>query len=290
MAKILKGKEVAAKITEENIVKAQQLTEMGHTPTLAVIRVGARPDDVYYEGSIKKNCEKTGIRCLATELPADVTQADLEKTVKATSENPEVDGIFFFSPLPKNLDEKAARSLIAVDKDIDSLTMGSAAKVFAGETDGFAPCTPTAVMEILHHNEIPLKGKRVTVIGRSMVVGKPLAMLLLNDHATVTVCHSRTVDLPKVAQAAEILIAAVGRAKMVNADFVRQGQVVIDVGINEDPDNQGKMCGDVDFASVEPIVDMITPVPGGVGSVTTAVLMKHTIQAAIKNSGLQIAD
>ena len=163
-----------------------------------------------------------------------------------------------------------------------------AAKVFAGETDGFAPCTPTAVMEILHHNNIPLKGKKVTVIGSSMVVGKPLAMLLLNDHATVTICHSRTVDLPKVAQEAEILIAAVGRPKMVNADYVRAGQVVIDVGINSDPDNEGKMCGDVDFDSVEPIVDMITPVPGGVGSVTTAVLMKHTLQAAVKNSGIKL--
>ena len=288
MTKILKGKEVAAKITEENIVIAEKLKAQGHQPTLAVIRVGARPDDVYYEKSIKKNCEKTGIRCLATELPLDVTQEDLEKTVKATSENPEVDGIFFFSPLPKNLDEKAARALIAVDKDIDSLTMGSAAKVFAGETDGFAPCTPTAVMEILHYNNIPLKGKKVVVIGRSLVVGKPLAMLLLNDHATVTICHSRTIDLPKTAQEAEVLIAAVGRLKMVNSDYVRAGQVVIDVGINEDPDNQGKMCGDVDYDSVAPIVDMITPVPGGVGSVTTAVLMKHTIQAAVKHSGLQI--
>lgn len=288
MAKILKGKEVAAKITEENIIIAEKLTAAGHQPTLAVIRVGNRADDVYYEKSIKKNCEKTGIRCLATELPADISQIDLEKTVKATSDNPEVDGIFFFSPLPKNLDEKAARALIAVDKDIDSLTMGSAAKVFAGETDGFAPCTPTAVMEILHYNDIPLKGKKVVVIGRSMVVGKPLAMLLLNDHATVTICHSRTIDLPKVAQEAEILIAAVGRAKMVNADYVKKGQIIIDVGINQDPDNEGKMCGDVDFDSVEPIVNMITPVPGGVGSVTTAVLMKHTIQAAIKNSGLTI--
>ncbi|MGI5824132.1 MAG: bifunctional 5,10-methylenetetrahydrofolate dehydrogenase/5,10-methenyltetrahydrofolate cyclohydrolase [Bacillota bacterium] len=288
MAKLLKGKEVAAQITEENKIMAEKLTAAGHQPTLAVIRVGARPDDVYYEGSIKKNCEKAGIRCLATELPQDVSQAELEKTIKNTSDDAQVDGIFFFSPLPKNLDEKAARALIAVDKDIDSLTMGSAAKVFAGETDGFAPCTPTAVMEILHYNNIALKGKKVVVIGRSMVVGKPLAMLLLNDHATVTVCHSRTVDLPKVAQEAEVLIAAVGRAKMVNADYVRAGQVVIDVGINEDPDNAGKMCGDVDFASVEPIVDMITPVPGGVGSVTTAVLMKHTIQAAVKNSGLQI--
>lgn len=288
MAQILKGKDVAASITEKNKMVAEQLTNAGHKPTLAVIRVGARPDDVYYEQSIKKNCDKVGIECVATELPQDVTQEELEKVVKATSDNKNVDGIFFFSPLPKNLDEKAARALIAVDKDIDSLTMGSAAKVFAGETDGFAPCTPTAVMEILHYNNIPLKGKKVTVIGRSMVVGKPLAMLLLNDHATVTICHSRTVDLPKVAQEAEILIAAVGRAKMVNADFVRQGQVVIDVGINADPDNEGKMCGDVDFDSVEPIVDMITPVPGGVGSVTTAVLMKHTLQAAIKHAGLDI--
>lgn len=288
MAKILKGKEVAAGIMENNRIIAEKLTAAGHKPTLAVIRVGSRADDIYYEKSIKKNCEKAGIECVAEELPQNVTQEQLEKVVKEASDNKNIDGIFFFSPLPKNLDEKSARALIAVDKDIDSLTMGSAAKVFAGETEGFAPCTPSAVMEILHYNNIPLKGKRVTVIGRSMVVGKPLAMLLLNEHATVTVCHSRTVNLPQTAKEAEILIAAVGRAKMVNEEYVREGQVVIDVGINTDPDNEGKMCGDVDFAAVEPIVDMITPVPGGVGSVTTAVLMKHTLQAAIKNSGLDI--
>ena len=288
MAKILKGKEVAASITERNSQVAAELTAAGHAPKLAVIRVGARPDDVYYEKSIKKNCEKVGIDCMATELPADVSQAELEDVVARTSADPQVDGIFFFSPLPKNLDEKAARALIAVDKDIDSLTMGSAAKVFAGESDGFAPCTPTAVMEILRYNDIPLKGKNVVVIGRSMVVGKPLAMLLLGEHATVTICHSRTENLPKVAAAADILVAAVGRAKMVGAEYVSPGQVVIDVGINSDPDNEGKMCGDVDYAAVEPLVDMITPVPGGVGSVTTAVLMKHTLQAAVKNSGLDI--
>ncbi len=288
MAKILKGKDVAASITEKNQQVAERLKASGHTPALAVIRVGARPDDVYYEKSIKKNCEKVGIRCIATELPADVSQAELEAVVGRTSADPQVDGIFFFSPLPKTLDEKAARALIAVDKDIDSLTMGSAAKVFAGESDGFAPCTPTAVMEILRHNEIPLKGKNVVVIGRSMVVGKPLAMLLLGEHATVTICHSRTENLPQVAAAADILVAAVGRPKMVNAEYVSAGQVVIDVGINADPDNEGKMCGDVDYATVEPLVDMITPVPGGVGSVTTAVLMKHTLQAAIKNSGADI--
>lgn len=283
MANLFKGKDAANQITEENIARARELTEAGHRPTLAVIRVGARPDDVYYEGSIKKNCEKTGIRCLATELPLDVSQAELEQTVQKVSDDPTVDGIFFFSPLPKNLDEKAARAQIRVEKDIDSLTMGSAAKVFAGETDGFAPCTPTAVMEILRRQNIPLKGKNVVVIGRSLVVGKPLAMLLLNEHATVTICHSRTVNLPEITRRADILIAAVGRPKMVGAEFVRPGQTVIDVGINADPDRPGKMCGDVDFAAVEPIVENITPVPGGVGSVTTAVLMKHTLTAAERN-------
>jgi len=184
-----------------------------------------------------------------------------------------------FAPLPKHLDDRKIRALIPVEKDVDCLTLGGAAKVFADDLTGFPPCTPTACMDMLHFYNIPIKGKRCVVLGRSLVVGKPVAMLLLREHGTVTICHSRTQDLPAVCQEAEILIAAVGRAKMVKGNFVKPGQIVIDVGINEDPDNPGKYCGDVDFAEVEPIVEKITPVPAGVGSVTTAVLCKQTIMA-----------
>ena len=288
MANSLAGKAVAAKLQEKNQAWAQTLKAAGHQPTLAVIRVGARPDDVYYEGSILKNCEKVGIACLRTELPQDVDQATLETTVANISQDPAVDGIFFFSPLPKHLDEAAARALIAVEKDVDSLTLGSAAKVFTGDQTGFAPCTPTAVMELLDYYQIPLEGKRAVVLGRSLVVGKPLAMLFLQQNATVTICHSRTKDLPQVCQEAEILIAAVGRAKMVDAAYVKPGQVVIDVGINEDPDRPGKMCGDVDAAAVEPIAAALTPAPGGVGSVTTAVLCKHVLLAAARSHGVHL--
>ena len=286
MTRILSGKEVAAGLKAQNIKNAEELKKNGYIPKLGLIRVGARPDDVYYEGSIKKNCADTGIECESIELPEDVDQAKLEITVQEFSNRDDISAIFFFSPLPKHLDEKKARSYIAVEKDVDCLTLGSAAKIFVGEHDGFAPCTPAAVMEIIKYYDIPLSGMRVTMLGRSLVVGKPLAMLLLGENATVTVCHSRTKDLPKVCQEAEVLIVAIGRAKMVGADYVKAGQIVIDVGINADPDREGKMCGDVDFDSVEPIVDAITPVPGGVGSVTTAVLCKHIIRAAAGKAGI----
>jgi len=191
----------------------------------------------------------------------------------------DIHGILMFAPLPKHLDEKKIRSLIPVEKDVDCMTLGSAGKVFADDLTGFPPCTPTACMDILKYYDIPLKGKNVVVVGRSLVVGKPLAMLLLREHATVTICHSRTQNLPQICSGADILLAAVGRAKMIDRSYVRPGQIVIDVGINPDPDNPGKYCGDVNTAEVEPIVDKITPVPGGVGSVTTIVLCKHTVMA-----------
>ena len=221
-------------------------------------------------------------------LPENTEQAALEQAVQSFSQRQDISAIFFFSPLPKHLNEKAARAHIDVNKDVDSLTAGSAAKVFIGESDGFAPCTPVAVMELLKFYQIPLQGKRVAMLGRSLVVGKPLAMLLLGENATVTICHSRTENLPAVCREADVLIAAVGRAKMVNAEYVREGQVVIDVGINADPDREGKMCGDVDFDIVEPLVEAITPVPGGVGSVTTAVLCKHIIRAAAAHAGISL--
>jgi methylenetetrahydrofolate dehydrogenase (NADP+)/methenyltetrahydrofolate cyclohydrolase len=213
------------------------------------------------------------------EYPEDIEQAAFEDAVQKVGHMKEVHGILMFSPLPKHLNEKKIRTLIPVEKDVDCLTVGGAAKVFTDDPTGFPPCTPTACMDMLHHYDIQIKGKKCVVVGRSLVVGKPLAMLLLREHGTVTICHSRTENLPDVCKNADILIAAVGRAKMIKGNYVSPGQIVIDVGINPDPDNPGKYCGDVDFAEAEPIVQKISPVPAGVGSVTTWVLCKQTIMA-----------
>jgi methylenetetrahydrofolate dehydrogenase (NADP+)/methenyltetrahydrofolate cyclohydrolase len=279
MAEVLKGKPVADAIKEDLKQKVETLKGRGIIPTLGIVRVGARPDDLFYEGGAKKTCDAVGMAYQVFEYPADISQADFEQAIREVGANKTINGILMFAPLPKHLDEKKIRDLIPVEKDVDCLTLGSAAKVFADDPSGFPPCTPTACMEMLHFYNVPIKGRRCVVLGRSLVVGKPVAMLLLREHGTVTICHSRTENLAGVCREADILIAAVGRAKMVKKDFVKAGQIVVDVGINEDPDNPGKYCGDVDFAEVEPVVARITPVPAGVGSVTTAVLCKQTIMA-----------
>lgn len=282
MAERLTGKPVADAIKADLIEKVKGLIGRGIMPKLGIIRVGARPDDLYYEGGARKTCEAIGIAYEVFEFPEEIDKASLENAVREIGNRNDVHGILMFAPLPKHLDERRIRELIPVEKDVDCLTLGSAARVFADDESGFPPCTPAACMEILKFYNIPVKGKNCVVIGRSMVVGKPVAMLLLKENGTVTICHSRTNDLPTKCKEAEILITAAGRAKMVTEDFVKPGQVVIDVGINEDPDNPGKYCGDVDYIKVEEIVDKITPVPGGVGSVTTAVLCKHTVIACEK--------
>lgn len=279
MAEILKGKPVADAMKKELATKVETLKARGITPKLGIVRVGARPDDLFYEGGAKKTCDVVGMDYQVFEYPEDIAQADFEKAVTEVGADASIHGILMFAPLPKSLDERKIRALIPVEKDVDCLTLGGAAKVFADDLTGFPPCTPTACMDMLDFYDIPIKGKRCVVLGRSLIVGKPVAMLLLREHGTVTICHSRTENLNKVCQEADILVAAVGRAKMIKGDFVKPGQIVIDVGINQDPDNPGKYCGDVDFADVEPIVTKITPVPAGVGSVTTSVLCKQTILA-----------
>lgn len=279
MAEILKGKPVVDAIKSELTEKISYLKAKGVVPKLGIIRVGARPDDLFYEGGAKKTCESIGMALEAFEYPEDILQSDFESSVIEVCGRKDIHGILMFAPLPKHLNEKRIRSLIPVEKDVDCMNIASAGQVYADELTAFPPCTPAACMEILRFYHIPIKGKRCVVLGRSLVVGKPMAMLLLREHGTVTICHSRTIDLPNVCQEADILIAAVGRAKMVTAEFVKKDQVVIDVGINADPDNPGKYCGDVDFASVEKIAGKISPVPGGVGSITTAMLCKHTVMA-----------
>jgi methylenetetrahydrofolate dehydrogenase (NADP+)/methenyltetrahydrofolate cyclohydrolase len=279
MAERLKGKPVADAMKEDLVRRVETLKAKGITPKIGIIRVGANPDDLFYEGGIKKTSDGIGISYEIFEHPEDISQEQFEKAVLSVGADSSIHGILMFAPLPKHLDEKKIRSLIPVEKDVDCMTLGSAGKVFADDQTGFPPCTPTACMEMLKFYDIPLKGKKVTVVGRSMVVGKPVAMLLLREHATVTICHSRTENLDQVCAAADILVAAVGRAKMIGRSYVKPGQIVIDVGINADPDKPGKYCGDVDFDAVEPVVDRISPVPGGVGSVTTIVLCKHTVMA-----------
>ena len=289
MAERLAGKAVADAIKEDLTKKVGALKAKGIIPKLGIVRVGARPDDLYYEGGAKKTCESIGMEYEVFAYPVDIDQEDFERAIIEVGANKSINGILMFAPLPKHLDERKIRFMIPVEKDVDCMNLDSAAKVFADDSTGLAPCTPTACMEILKYYDIPLKGKKVVVLGRSLVVGKPVAMLLLREHATVTICHSRTENLPEVCAGADVLVAAVGRAKMVKASYVRSGMAVIDVGINEDPDNPGKYVGDVDYAEVEPVVEKITPVPGGVGSVTTAVLCKHTVMACEMQNNLVLA-
>lgn len=280
MAEILKGAPVAAALSEELIARAEALRQAGTVPTLAILRVGERPDDISYETGAMKRCGKIGIEVKRFLLPEDCTKEQLLDTVREINGDGSIHGCLMFRPLPDKEMEDAACSLLAPEKDVDCMTSGSLASVFTGKGAGFPPCTAQACIELLDHYGIELKGKRAAVIGRSLVIGKPVAMMLLQKNATVTICHTRTVDMPGVCRGAEIIIAAAGKAGVVDKTFAAPGQVVVDVGINVD--ENGKLCGDVKFDEAEPVVSAITPVPGGVGAVTTAVLAKHVIEAAEK--------
>jgi len=280
MAQVLKGMEVANAMKERLIAENADLIAQGVTPCLAIIRVGERQDDLAYERGALKRFEGLGIAVKVSVFPEDISQDEFEAEFKKVNEDANVHGILLFRPLPKSLDENAILRIIDPEKDMDCMCDTNIAKVFAGDESGYAPCTPEGVVELLKHFEVPLKGSKVTIVGRSMVVGKPLAMLLLKENATVTICHTRTADLAAECKAADILIAAAGKAKMIAAEHVNEGTVVIDVGINVD--DEGNLCGDVDFEAVEPLASMITPVPGGVGSVTTSILAMHTLKAAAK--------
>ena len=278
MAEILKGKEVVAALKEKMIADVAALQEKGINPTLAIVRVGERPDDISYEKGAMTRCKGIGVQVKNFVLPADCTQDDLLKVIKEVNEDKAIHGCLLFRPLPKTMDENFIRNQLDPAKDVDGITDLSMAGTYACTALGFPPCTPTACMEILEHFGIDLTGKRVCVVGRSLVVGKPAAIMAIQRNGTVTVCHTKTKDMKAVAREADIIIAAAGKAGVVGEGFFREGQIVIDVGINFD--EEGNMKGDVDFAAAEPIVAAITPVPGGVGTVTTSVLVKHVIQAA----------
>ena len=279
MAEVLKGMPVAKAISEELKARSEALQAKGVTPTLAIFRVGERDDDLSYERGAMKRAEQTGVAVKNVVLPADVDSETFIKALDDLNHDKTVHGILMFRPLPKQLDGEKARQMLAPEKDVDGCTDGSLAGVFANAKVGFPPCTAQAAMEILKFYGIDPKGKKAAVIGRSLVIGRPVAMMLMHANATVTICHTRTVDVPSITKEADIVIAASGQMESVGAEYVSAGQTVIDVGIGWN-EAKGKLCGDVKFEEAEPVVAAITPVPGGVGSVTTAVLCKHVIEAA----------
>jgi methylenetetrahydrofolate dehydrogenase (NADP+)/methenyltetrahydrofolate cyclohydrolase len=284
MAADILGKEVSSALSGKIRQKVELLEQMGITPTLRIIRVGDNPGDLSYEKGAGKRCAALGILVQNLVFPGDVSQAELLAAVHAANEDPSVHGVLLFRPLPVHLDREEIENALLPEKDVDGMTDLSMSGVFTGKEIGYPPCTAQACMEILDFCKEDLCGKRAVVIGRSNVIGKPVSMLLLRKHATVTVCHTRTRDLAAEARRADILVAAAGRAKMIGEEFVSPGQLILDVGINVDED--GRLCGDVDYEAVSGTVGRITPVPGGVGAVTTTVLALHVVQAALRqNSG-----
>jgi len=278
----LGGKEVADKIVEEIKVKVEELKGKGINPKLAILRVGAREDDLAYERGVLKRFETAGVEVEVTALDAGVSQEELDKTFDGINNDPQVHGILVFRPLPKPLSDEHMRRTIDPGKDSDFMDIRNMENVLAGVPDCAAPCTAEAVMALIKHYQIETKGKKVTVVGRSLVIGKPVALLLTTANATVTVCHTKTADIEAECRNADIIVACCGVAKMITDKYVKPGQTVIDVGMNVD--EEGRLCGDVDYEKVSEIADAITPVPGGVGSITTAILLRHVVD----NAGRQV--
>ena len=285
MAKLLLGKEVNEKLNARIIEQCNALKAQGVQPTLAIVRCGERPDDLSYERGATKRADTLGVAVEKFLLPEDVTKEALLKTIDEINANDKIHGVLLFRPLPKHLkaDQDEICNRLDPAKDVDGMTDGSNAGVFMGKKLGFAPCTPAACMEILDHYGIDLTGKKAVVIGRSLVVGKPAAMMLMGKNATVTVCHTRTKDVPAEARQADVLISAAGMHQSLTKSYVRPDQIGIDVCINWNAEKNG-IAGDAVFDEVEPIVDAITPVPGGVGAVTTSVLIGHVVEAAARQT------
>lgn len=278
MTEIWKGAPVAKEMVEELLNRSEKLKERGIEPTLAVVRLGERADDLAYERGLMKRAEKTGVTIKSLVYPETLEQRDLLLHIEELNNDPEVDGILIFRPLPKHIDDDEVRVALSPDKDVDGITDQSQAGVYTGSGLGFPPCTAEACVRMLKHYGTEIEGKNITVIGRSQVIGKPVAMLLLREDGTVTLCHSRTRDLKEHVMGADIVIAAAGHPGTVGRSCMHSGQVVIDVAMNVGGD--GKLCGDVDFPAADGLVKAVTPVPGGVGAVTTSVLMEHVMTAA----------
>ncbi len=280
MARHLLGKTVSEALSVKLKKQADWLKENGILPMLAMVRIGQKPEDISYERGAMKQCASVGVACRQIELPEDIGQEALLSVMKELNQDDKIHGVLLFRPLPKHLDQTAIENALDPAKDVDCMTDASITGVFTGRDIGFAPCTPQACLEILDHYGIDCTGKKAVVIGRSLVVGRPLAMMLMARNATVTVCHTKTKDVPSVSRDADIIISTVGKAGMIDASYVKPGQIVLDVGINVN--EEGQLCGDVSWADVEPVVDAITPVPGGVGAVTSTVLAAHVLRAASK--------
>lgn len=282
MTKILYGNEVALKIKEDLNLRIDKLKEKNIIPKLAILRMGNKQDDIAYERSIIKSCEKLNIETKVEELNEDILEEDFLKLMESLNKEKEIHGILVFRPYPKHLNENIINSSIALNKDVDCMHPLNLERIFEGDLNGFMPCTPEAVIEILRYYDIDLKGKNIVIINRSMVVGKPLSMMGLSHNATVTICHSKTIDLPSITKKADIVVTAIGKAKLIKEEYFNEDSIVMDVSINVD--ENGKLCGDVDFENVKEKVGAITPVPKGVGSVTTTLLLKHIVDAAERNS------
>lgn len=282
MAVKLTGKEVAAAMTEVSAKRVEELKQKGVTPTLAIVRVGEKSGDLAYERGALKRAEKTGVRVEQFLFAEDVTQKELTDAIHRINRDDGIHGVLLFRPLPSHLDEAAICEELAPAKDMDGITAGSMSGVFMGTGEGYPPCTAEACMAMLDHYGVELEGRRVTIMGRSLVIGRPVAMMAMKRNATITILHSRTrkEDFARAGREADVVIAALGRAKMIGKDRLGEGQVILDVGINVD--EEGHLCGDVDYDAVAEKASMITPVPGGVGNVTTAVLMNHVVRAAEK--------
>lgn len=284
MAMLLKGAQAAAAMNEKTAARVARLEAAGVRPTLAVVRVGERPDDLSYEKGVMNRCSKLGIQVQLDALPADAAQEELLAVLDRINRDAAVHGCLLFRPLPPQMEDGAIRAALAPEKDVDGITDASLAGVFTGSGVGYPPCTAQACVEILEHYGIPLEGRRVTVVGRSLVVGKPAAMLLDRKNATVTICNSRTQGLEQLCRQADVLVVAMGRRGAIGSGCFAPGQAVVDVGIHTD--EAGKLCGDVRFDEAEPVVAAITPVPGGVGAMTTSVLAAHVVEAAARAAGL----
>ena len=279
MTELLRGAPVAAVLTEDVAPRGASLAGRGVVPTLAILRVGERSDDLSYERAAVKRCEKVGVAARVLALPEDAGTEVLLAAVRDVNENPAIHGCLIMRPLPAHVDEAAVCAALDPAKDVDGVTAGSLYGVFAAHAVGFPPCTAQAVLALLDHYGVSLSGARAAVVGRSLVIGRPVAMMLLARDATVTLCHTRTADLAAELRDADVVVCAAGHAGTVGADALRPGQVVVDVGINWDDKSQS-LVGDVDFAAADGVVRAITPVPGGVGSVTTAILARHVVEAA----------
>lgn len=280
MTRVLKSKPVTDAIADDLAHRVERLKILGIDPTLAIVRVGSRPDDLSYERTACRRAQTLGLSTRVFDLDEKVSQEKILLQLRRINSDSAIHGCLVFRPLPDGMEDKLICDELAMTKDVDGVSTASLGAVFTDANEGFAPCTAEACVKTLDFYEIPIEGRHVVVVGRSLVVGKPVAMLLLRRNASVTICHSRTADLAEIMRTADIVICATGRPRAYDASYFKPGQTVLDVGINFDKD--GVLCGDVDYDSVAPIVDAITPVPGGLGSVTTSITMEHTVTAAEK--------